>query len=114
MPPDRQRPDRGPRNSSWQRIKLVVSRSFQHHAGGTDPPFNIYRIGHLSAPAPAGVFHTFLNSFQIGTLSIYNGSLLMGVCPGTKYRMTLRRSDSVDPEDHMVLSRPRSTPELRN
>ncbi|GFU97393.1 uncharacterized protein TNCV_4742051 [Trichonephila clavipes] len=30
MPPDRQRPDEGTRNSSWQRA--VVSRSFEHHA----------------------------------------------------------------------------------
>ncbi|GFU19968.1 hypothetical protein TNCV_2705971 [Trichonephila clavipes] len=35
MPPDRQRPDRGPRISSWQRAKVtpVVCRSFEHHAG---------------------------------------------------------------------------------
>ncbi|GFT51536.1 hypothetical protein TNCV_4218971 [Trichonephila clavipes] len=35
MPPDWQRPDRGPRNPSFQRAKgcLSLSRDFEHHTG---------------------------------------------------------------------------------
>ncbi|GFV00228.1 hypothetical protein TNCV_3322791 [Trichonephila clavipes] len=35
MPPDRQRPDRGPRNSSWQRTKrqLPLAIAFERHTG---------------------------------------------------------------------------------
>ncbi|GFS99271.1 uncharacterized protein TNCV_1600961 [Trichonephila clavipes] len=51
----------------------------------------IYRIGHLSATAPAGVFLVFFNSFRIGTQFIYSGSLLMQAYSRTMLRTTLRR-----------------------
>ncbi|GFT57057.1 uncharacterized protein TNCV_1691181 [Trichonephila clavipes] len=37
MPPDRQRPDQGPRNSSWlSSVTPVVSRSIEHHTVNGD------------------------------------------------------------------------------
>ncbi|GFX11588.1 hypothetical protein TNCV_5141631 [Trichonephila clavipes] len=60
-----------------------------------DPPSNTYRSGHLSAPSPKGEFYAFLNSFRIGTLSIYSGSLLIS----DEVADNLAKAAASDPED---------------
>ncbi|GFY17267.1 hypothetical protein TNCV_1090411 [Trichonephila clavipes] len=61
MPPDRQRPDRGSRNSSWQRAKLVAvalsTMQVTERFGSVPPQFKGRTLGVVRGLPPLFPFH---------------------------------------------------------
>ncbi|PRD28702.1 UNVERIFIED_CONTAM: hypothetical protein NCL1_31626 [Trichonephila clavipes] len=76
------------------------------YTDGTDPPSNIYRIGHLSETAPAGVFYTFFNSSDRFSILLQWVPSHVGL-RGNEVADNVAKAatcDPVDLEDHMVLT----------